>query len=163
MTIIHGIDPNNEMRGIKTTTDGTLPVKPGPTGTPKTFVNAAVQAPTDADVHRVTDATGFKAFRVRPMNGLNTSVTALAFGWSTAASDFANVNLICDELIAELIDATPTGAAHENVMALLPIEAAAGLFESPDWIVWDGVTKIKTILCKSEGADQGNVVIETLA
>lgn len=131
-------------------------------GTPQTFILNAIATPTDADANRIIDATGYKAFRVRSAKGLTALVTGIAFGWSTVTSDFTVVNASCTALLVDIVTPSGAGQANENTQAILPVQATAGLLESSDWIQWDGVTTIKTILVKSVGADQGAMVVEVV-
>lgn len=71
------------LRAVGSASGDSIPVKAidyavrvvtGAVGTPQTFVLNAIAAPTDVAANRISDATGYKAFRVRPMNGLNAAV-----------------------------------------------------------------------------------------
>jgi len=146
----------------RSSTDGLSKVLQGISGTFRSATISAIIVPLDVDGNRWADATGCKAFRMRPINGLSTGVTSLVYGFSTAASDFTPLNILCANKIIDVESATPSGISNANVKVITPIEQANGVFLSEDWIVFDGSLTIKTILVRSSGVDQGNIELELL-
>ena len=143
----------NEAQGV-----GALPVaNVGINGSVATYtlVANAAAGSGDAATEFVSSATGFKAFKLQMVSDVAIEADKLLMvGWSTTATAQAAVTTVLDALRTAL--GTPDGAGHSNVM----------VFCNPadlPWIYWDGTTTIKTISVASQGTDNYDVALITVA
>ena len=110
---------------------------------------------SDNDKERYDSAEGLKGFRILPAAGGATSLTHIAFGWSTVQSQLSSINSAMAALITELT--TPAGTEFSNLGLIIPTQAgvwtAHGMwYGDNDWIFWDGTTTIKSVAMRSVGA-----------
>lgn len=115
---------------------------------PQTTFNAA----NAKEFH--SDATGYKAFRVRPVGTLGAGV-CLMVSYSTTAADTSTVNAALVAAKAEVT--TPTGASLIDTVMLT--DADDGWI----WVAYDGTTKIKSIGVAVDSAYTGNAVLELVS
>lgn len=115
----------------------------------------------DADDQRLTDAVGWRAFRVIPVGSAPSNVLGILFGWSTVAGDLANINsrlIAADYALSNL--ATAAGVAVDDVGLIVPnlsgavAATSAGELWTGDkgWIINQDGTTFKTIAVGSYGA-----------
>lgn len=127
----------------------------------------------DADDQRLTDATGWRAFRVTPVGSAPSSVLGILFGWSTTAGDLANINpslIAADWALSNL--STSAGVNVSNVGLIVPnlvgavASTSAGELWTGDkgWIINQDGETFKTIAVGSYGAKATRgVVVEVIA
>ena len=143
----------NEAQGV-----GALPVaNVGINGSVATYTAIANAAGGSGDgtSEYISSATGFKAFKLQMVSDVAIEADKLLMvGWSTTESAQAAVTTVLDALRTDL--GSPDGTGHANTM----------VFCNPadlPWIYWDGTTTIKTISVASQGTDNYDVAIITVA
>jgi len=146
--------------GMLLDTGGVVPVvNRGMSGSVATYcllANAAAGS-GDAATQYISNASGFKAFRVVMCsdNAIEAN-KAMMIGWSTTAAAQAAVTAVLDLLRVAL--GTPDGAGYANTIVM----GAGGPTESP-WVYWDGETTIKTISVACQATDDIDVAVITVA
>jgi len=157
MTTIYGANTENPSHKVEIigSTARALHVAPGgaivAAGGVLSALNLSVDS-TAADVaaNRYDSGTGCKAFRFALNEDAAVAGNLLVYGWDTSAGSFGIIDTLIGTLKTEI--ATPTGASIAQVAAVL--SGALGVWPTvaTDWVVWDGVNRIKTIVPETDNA-----------